>query len=358
VKLSNLLIMATLTAGLILPASAMSWNMALTASQPSWQEDQAPGRAYGQWQGRLSPEDQREFDQYYAKWQDATRRNDRDDINNNARKMQDIMTRYNIPPDVPFDRIASASAYPQAGAYGNVYPGAYPGNAVRLSPDDQQKFNKAYQKWLDATRKNDKDDISSNARKMQSIMANYNIPPSVPFDQVASGNPIVLSPNGAYAAGQWQGRLSLDDQRDFDKAYSKWIDANRKNDQVNVQKHAREMQDIMARYNIPPNVPFNQIASGAGNAAYPPAATYPPSATYPPTAYPGAYPAGQWQGRLSADDQQKFDKYYNNWVKATNKNDRDDIDSNARHMQDIMARYNIPANVPFAQIASPDATQH
>ncbi|HYL14543.1 MAG TPA: hypothetical protein VEV41_15980 [Terriglobales bacterium] len=352
-KLSNLLMIVSVISALLLPATAMSSNMT-SGSQPSWQEGQAPGPAYGQWQGRLSPEDQRYFDQYYAKWQDATRRNDRDDINNNARKMQDIMTRYNIPPDVPFDQIASNSAYPQTGAYGNAYPGAYPASPVRLSPDDQQKLNKAYQKWLDATRKNDSDDINNNARKMQDIMAKYNIPSNVPFDQVASGSPIVIYPNGTYAAGQWQGRLSADHQRDFDKAYSKWVDASRNNDQQGIQKHAREMQDIMARYNIPPNVPFNQIASGA----YPGNAAYPPAATYPPTAYPGAYPAGQWQGRLSADDQQKFDKYYNNWVKATNKNDRDDIDSNARHMQDIMARYNIPANVPFAQIASPDATQH
>lgn len=352
-KLSNLLVTVSVTGVLLLPASAMSSNMTPASSQLSWQEDQAPGPAYGRWQGRLSPEDQREFDQYYGKWQGATRRNDRDDINNNARKMQDIMTRYNIPPDVPFDQIATASGYPRAGAYGNAYPTAYPANAVRLSADDQQKFNRAYQKWLDATRKNDRDDISSNARKMQSIMANYNIPSTVPFDQVASGNPIVISPNGGYVAGQWQGRLSADDQRTFDKSYSKWVDASRNNEQQNIQKHAREMQDIMARYNIPPNVPFNQIASGGnpGNAAYP------PPVPYSPTAYPGAYPAGQWQGRLSADDQHKFDKYFRKWIDATNKNDRDDIDSNARHMQDIMARYNIPANVPFAQIASPDATQ-
>ncbi len=39
------------------------------------------------------------------------------------------------------------------------------------------------------------------------------------------------------------------------------------------------------------------------------------------------------------------------------KNDRDDIDKDVRHMQDIMARYSIPASIPFDQIASPDAAR-
>jgi hypothetical protein len=39
------------------------------------------------------------------------------------------------------------------------------------------------------------------------------------------------------------------------------------------------------------------------------------------------------------------------------KNDRDDIDKDVRHVQDIMARYSIPASVPFDQIAYPDAAR-
>ena len=57
--------------------------------------------------GRLSPDDQREFDKAYAKWVNDSRKNDRDDIDKDTRKMQDIMQRNNIPPDVPYDRIAS-----------------------------------------------------------------------------------------------------------------------------------------------------------------------------------------------------------------------------------------------------------
>ena len=63
-----------------------------------------------------------------------------------------------------------------------------------------------------------------------------------------------------------------------------------------------------------------------------------------------------WHGVLSVDDQGNFDKDYAKWIEATRKNDQDDISDNARKMQDIMARYNIPANVPFDQIASPGSS--
>lgn len=211
-----------------------------------------------------------------------------------------------------------------------------------LSADDQAQFDKYYAKWMDATRRNDRDDISENARKMQDIMTRYNIPTSVSFDQIASAN----YPNGAYAAGTWQGRLSAEDQKDFDKQYSKWINATRKNDQDDVAESARKMQEIMARYSIPSGVPFAQVASGGAAAAYP----------APATAYPAySYASAQ---RLSADDQHNFDKAYKKWVDARHKNHREDIDENARKMQDIMARYNIPANVSFDQIASPGAANH
>ena len=305
--------------------------------------------AYGQpqgWHGVLSPSDQSQFDSYYQKWVDATRKNDQDDISSSAHHMQEIMTRYNIPLNVSFDQVASAGG---AGAYPNgPYQGAYPADAGRLSADDQKNFDKYYAKWVDARRKNDQDDISNNARKMQEIMARYNIPTVVPFDQIATNGNAGINP--AYPGAPYQGapaygqRLSADDQKQFDKAYSKWVDATRKNDRDDIDSNARKMQEIMARNNIPSNVPFAQVASG-GYAANPNAAAY-PNAAY-------GYPANQT--RLSADDQRDFDKHYKKWVQARHKNDRDDVDENARKMQNIMARYNIPANVPFDQIASPGA---
>ena len=66
----------------------------------------------------------------------------------------------------------------------------------------------------------------------------------------------------------------------------------------------------------------------------------------------------QPQSRLSPEDQREFDKYYTKWVNDTRKNDRDDIAKDVTHMQEIMARNNISANVPFDRIASPDAARH
>ncbi len=263
----------------LLALSALLIAFALTTTTMPAQA-QNPG-VYGQpqgWHGVLSADDQSHFDKYYSKWVDATRKNDQDDISGNARHMQDIMARYRIPPNVPFDQIASNSGAYSSGAYPNgPYQGAYPSGAypngpyqnaypaygqTRLSPDDQRQFDKDYSKWIDATRKNDQDDISENARKMQDIMARYNIPSSVPFAQIASGGNAEAYPNSAYgyAYGQQQ-RLSANDQHNFDKDYKKWLDSRRKNDRDDIDKNARKMQDIMARYNIPANVPFDRIAS-------------------------------------------------------------------------------------------------
>lgn len=231
----------------------------------------AQAQVYGQpqgWHGVLSPSDQQDFDKDYAKWVNATRRQDQDDIASEAQKMESIMTRYNIPSGVSFDQVASNAAYTVApNATYNVVPGqAYPAYAqARLSPDDQQKFDKEYTKWIDSQRKNDADDVAKHARNMQEIMARYNIPSTVPFQAIASGGGVAVVPNGAYAypysypAGVQ--RLSADDQKNFDKAYRDWVKAEHKRDMDDVNKNVRRMQDIMARNNIPANVPFDAIAS-------------------------------------------------------------------------------------------------
>jgi hypothetical protein len=239
------------------------------------------------------------------------------------------------------------------------YPPGY--SQSRLSPDDQRKFDHYYQKWSEASRKNDRDDIEENARRMQDIMAHYNIPASVPFSQIASGNNSYSNGtdgnprNGGYGyPSNAQGRLSPDDQRRFDDYYQRWQDASRKNDRDDIESNARHMQDMMAHYNIPAGVPFDQIATSgnSNNGGY----GYPGGGSYNSDGGYGSPAAAQ--SRLSADDQNRFDKYYEKWVHARRKDDRDDVDENARHMQDIMARYNIPANVPFDRIASARAGNH
>jgi hypothetical protein len=280
--------------------------------------------------GRLSADDQKDFDKAYTKWVNDTRKNDRDDIAKDVRKMQEIMARGGIPANVPYDRIAST---------GNAYPAR--SYARQLPPDDQKEFDKYYTKWVNDTRKNDRDDIGKDVRKMQEIMARNNIPVDVPFDQVASTGYVApggyeerrYAPTGAY------GRLSAEDQHDFDRYYSQWVDDNRRNDRPEAARDADHMQDIMARNHIPSTVPYDELAT---RAAYPGNG----QSVYPP--------AGYGVTRLSPEDQRDFDKAYSKWVDDSRKNDRDDLEKDTRRMQDIMARYNIPSNVPYDQIASHD----
>ena len=75
----------------------------MIAVVPATAQPQYPN-GYGQqqnWRGALTPDDQQKFDHEYAKWVDSQRKNDRDDIAESARHMQDIMTRNNIPSNVP-----------------------------------------------------------------------------------------------------------------------------------------------------------------------------------------------------------------------------------------------------------------
>lgn len=244
---------------LAISALLLSFGATAVIAQPV----QSP---YGQpqaWHGVLSVSDQGEFDRYYANWVDATRRGDRDSISDNSRRMQDLMTRYNIPVSVSFDQIASV--YPPAAAPNPAYPrGSW---QARLSADDQKEFDKQYAKWVSDTRKNDQDGVASSARKMQDLMSRYSIPASVPYAEIASGGttaaaPVPAYPNPAYAYAYTAGqRLSSDDQHAFDKAYKKWVDARRKNHKEDIDENAHKMQDIMARYNIPANVQYDQIAS-------------------------------------------------------------------------------------------------
>ncbi len=284
--------------------------------------------------GRLSADDQKDFDKAYTKWVNDTRKNDRDDIAKDVRKMQEIMARGGIPANVPYDRVAST---------GNAYPAR--SYARQLPADDQKEFDKAYTKWVNDTRKNDRDDIGKDVRKMQEIMARNNIPVDVPFDQVASTG--YAAPGGyedrredrRYAPTGAYGRLSAEDQHDFDRYYSQWVDDNRRNDRPEAARDADHMQDIMSRNHIPSTVPYDQLAT---RAAYPGNG----QALYPPTGYGDT--------RLSPEDQRDFDKAYSKWVDDSRKGDRDDLEKDTRRMQDIMTRYNIPSNVPYDQIASHD----
>src|SRR5258707_9698238 len=155
----------------------------------------------------------------------------------------------------------------------------------RLSPNDQREFDKYYTKWVNDTRKNDRDDIAKDVKHMQEIMGRNGIPSNAPYAQIAStGN--------EYPARTYQGRLSAHDQSEFDKNYTKWINDTRKNDRDDIAKDVAHMREIMARNNIPADVPFDQIASTGSTAG-----------GYPASAYP-------YQGRPSPHDHREFDNNY------------------------------------------------
>jgi hypothetical protein len=73
----------------------------------------------------------------------------------------------------------------------------------------------------------------------------------MPIADITGGN----YSNGAYSSNG-QSRLSVDDQREFDKYYSKWLEDMRKNHRDDIDKDVRHMQDIMGRLQHTRQHPF------------------------------------------------------------------------------------------------------
>jgi hypothetical protein len=138
--------------------------------------------------------------------------------------------------------------------------------------------------------------------------------------------------NRGYGHGQQQARLSSEDQQRFDSYYSRWLDYRRTNNRNEVESMENRMRDVMSRNNIPSNVPFDQIASNNGRG------------------YGDHY--RQSRGRLSSEDQQRFDSYYSRWQGYRRTNNRNEMESMEKRMRDLMSHNNIPSDVPFDEIAS------
>ncbi|HEX6805201.1 MAG TPA: hypothetical protein VF133_16090 [Terriglobales bacterium] len=209
---------------------------------------------------RMTSDDEARFNGYYQRWQQDRQNNDRDDMVDMEHHMQDIMNKYAIPPDTPYDQVATQYGYQgrqydrdndRDRGYGNQWQN-------RLSPDDQNKFNKEYTKWQESNAKHDRDDIDKHARNMETIMQRYNIPPDTPFDSIAT----VSGYGGHIDVRQYQGRFSPSDQKDYDKAYEHWQKDRAKNDRDDIAKDEGKMEEIMAKYNIPRGVPYDVLASG------------------------------------------------------------------------------------------------
>jgi hypothetical protein len=157
--------------------------------------------------------------------------------------------------------------------------------------------------------------------------------------------------NQGYGDSQnrWQGRLSAEDQGRFDSYYTRWQDYGQRNDRDNQSSMEGRMREVMSRYNIPSDVSFDQIASNA-NPGYRVEGGRDGDADH------GHYRRDdhreQWQNRLSAKDQRRFDSYYSHWIDAGQAGDRHQAASMERRMRDLMGRYSIPPDARFSQIAS------
>ena len=156
---------------------------------------------------RMSPEDQGKFDSYYSRWQQYRQSNDREQIQSMESRMQELMGRYGIPSDVPYDRVANGGNY----GYGDRNRDGYQDRDRdgdrdrdydrdherdrdrardrwnhRLSTEDQGRFNSYYTRWRDYQRTNNREGVESMEKRMRGLMSRYKIPQDVQFDDVAS----------------------------------------------------------------------------------------------------------------------------------------------------------------------------
>src|SRR5436309_11823938 len=60
----------------------------------------------------------------------------------------------------------------------------------------------------------------------------------------------------------------------------------------------------------------------------------------------------QAQRQLSPEDQRRFDSYYSRWQEYRHTNNREQIASMEKRMQDVYAHYSIPADTPYWRVAS------
>lgn len=159
----------------------------------------------------------------------------------------------------------------------------------RLSSDDQSRFDSYYSRWQDYRRTNNRDEIVSMEKRMQDVYNHYGIPSNTPYNRIASG-------------GQRDYRWDRDNDRDWDRDHNSG-DWHRDHD----RDHDNWRDDR---------------GSNRGN------------------------------NRLSADDQRRFDSYYSRWQEYRRTNNRDEIVSMEKRMQDVYQHNGIPSNTPYDAVAT------
>jgi len=204
----------------------------------------------GQYRSQLSAEDQKRFDSYYQRWLDYKRTNNRDQVVSMEERMQDVMRHYNIPVSVPYGAIASSGSR-----------GRYRQYRGQFSAEDQKHFDSYYERWREYRRTNNREQILSMEKRMDDVMAHYNIPLTVPYRALSSS----ASDDDEYDADRdwdhWRRRLEPEDQRRFDSYYSRWLEYRRTDDRDQIRSMEDRMRDVMRQYNIPDDVPFDDVAS-------------------------------------------------------------------------------------------------
>ena len=207
----------------------------------------------GQYRDQLSPEDQKRFDSYYQRWLDYKRTNNRDQVISMEERMQDVMRHYNIPASVPYEAIASSG-----------FRSNYRQYRGRFSAEDQKRFDSYYERWQEYRRTNNRDQILSMEKRMDDVMAHYQIPLTVPYRALSSS----ASDSDDYDADRdwdhWRRRLEPEDQRRFDSYYTRWLEYRRTDDRDQIGNMENRMRDVMHQYNIPDDVPFDAVASADG----------------------------------------------------------------------------------------------
>jgi hypothetical protein len=162
--------------------------------------------------------------------------------------------------------------------------------------------------------------------------------------------------NQGYGAAhdRWQGRLSTEDQGRFDSYYSRWLTYRQNNDAANRHGMEERMRDVMSHYDIPSDVPFDEVASNSnGNRRY--------RVRDDDGDEHGRMQedrARQRQDHLTFEDQQRFDSYYSRWLTARRTGNRSETGSMEERMRDLMGRNSIPLSVQFSQIASESAGRY
>jgi hypothetical protein len=95
---------------------------------------------------------------------------------------------------------------------------------------------------------------------MQDLMVQYDIPLTVPYRALVSSASDANDGTGR-DWGRGRRRLDPDDQRRFDSYYTRWLEYRRTEDRDQMRSMENRMRDVMRQYNIPDDVPFNDVAS-------------------------------------------------------------------------------------------------